>query len=68
LRIAKVVRLSPGKGSDLRKKIRFWLRQGHMPGEPRETITALIEYYNYGRYHEGLGDITPYDVYTGRHL
>ncbi len=39
-----------------------------MPGELRETITAFIKYYNYGRYHEGLGDVTPYDVYTGRHL
>jgi transposase InsO family protein len=39
-----------------------------MPGELDEAITAFIEYYNYGRYHEGLGDVTPYDVYTGRHL
>lgn len=39
-----------------------------VPGELREAITAFIEYYNYRRYHEGLGDVTPYDVYTGRHL
>jgi putative transposase len=39
-----------------------------MPGELREAITAFIEYYNYRRYHEGLGDVTPYDVYTGRRL
>jgi transposase InsO family protein len=39
-----------------------------MPGELKEAITAFIEYYNYRRYHEGLGDVTPYDVYTGRHL
>lgn len=39
-----------------------------MPGELREAITAFIEYYNYGRYHEGLNNVTPYDVYTGRHL
>ena len=24
--------------------------------------------YNYRRYLEGLGDVIPYDVYTGRHL
>jgi RNA-directed DNA polymerase len=39
-----------------------------MPDELKKAITAFIEYYNYGRYHEGLGDVTPYDVYTGRHL
>jgi len=39
-----------------------------MPGELREAIEAFIEYYNYRRYHEGLGDVTPYDVYAGRHF
>jgi putative transposase len=39
-----------------------------MPSELKEAIRAFIEYYNYGRYHEGLGNVTPYDVYTGRHL
>ena len=29
---------------------------------------AFAEYYNYRRYHEGLGNATPYDVYTVRHL
>ena len=38
-----------------------------MPGELTGAIKAFIEYYNYRRYHEGLGDVTPYDVYTGRH-
>jgi putative transposase len=38
-----------------------------MPSELREAITAFVEYYNYRRYHEGLGDVTPHDVYTGRH-
>jgi transposase InsO family protein len=38
-----------------------------MPGELKEAITAFIEYYNYRRYHEGLGNVIPYDVYTGRH-
>jgi transposase InsO family protein len=39
-----------------------------MPGELTEAIKVFIEYYNHRRYHEGLGDVTPYDVYTGRHL
>ena len=39
-----------------------------MPGELKKAIKAFIEYYNYRRYHEGVNDVTPYDVYTGRHL
>jgi len=39
-----------------------------MPSELRAAIRAFIEYYNYHRYHEGLGNVAPYDVYTGRHL
>jgi len=39
-----------------------------MPDELKEAIKAFIEYYNYRRYHEGLGNVTPHDVYTGRHL
>ena len=39
-----------------------------MPSELKKAIRTFIEYYNYRRYHEGLGDVTPYDVYTGRHL
>ncbi len=39
-----------------------------MPSELLEAIGAFIDYYNYRRYHEGIGDVTPYDVYTGRHL
>jgi putative transposase len=39
-----------------------------MPSELKEAIRAFVEYYNYWRYHEGLGNVTPYDMYTGKHL
>ena len=39
-----------------------------MPEELKEAIRAFIEYYNYRRYVEELGDVTPYDVYTGKQL
>jgi transposase InsO family protein len=39
-----------------------------MPSQLKEAIRAFVEYYNYRRYHEGLGNITPWDVYTGKHL
>jgi len=39
-----------------------------MPVELKEAIKEFVEYYNYRRYHEGLGNVTPYDVYTGKHL
>jgi transposase InsO family protein len=37
-----------------------------MPGDLREVAGAFIAYYNYRRYHEGRGNVTPYDVYTGK--
>jgi len=39
-----------------------------IPSDLKEAIGAFIAYYNYRRYHEGLSNVTPYDVYTGKHL
>jgi putative transposase len=39
-----------------------------MPSELKEAIRAFVEYYNHRRYHEGLGNVTPWDVYTGKHI
>ena len=39
-----------------------------MPSTLQEAIRSFIEYYNYHRYHEALGNVTPYDVYIGSPL
>jgi hypothetical protein len=39
-----------------------------MPSELEKAIAAFIGYYNYRRYHEGLGDVPPHDIYTGRYI
>jgi hypothetical protein len=42
------------------------LTPSDMPPDLRRAIEAFVEYYNYRRYHEALGNVTPADVYNGR--
>jgi len=36
------------------------------PEALREATAEFIEFYRYRRYHEGIGNVTPADVYYGR--
>ena len=47
-------------------KNRVLLEHYFLPGDLEAKINAFVEYYNYQRYHESLGNLTPADVYLGR--
>jgi putative transposase len=36
------------------------------PEELRRALAEFIEFYHHSRYHEGIGDVTPANVYYGR--
>jgi putative transposase len=36
------------------------------PSVLREAVAAFADFYNHRRYHEGLGNVTPADVYYGQ--
>jgi transposase InsO family protein len=39
----------------------------YLPGDLERAIVAFVDHYNYRRYHESLDNLTPADVYFGRH-
>jgi transposase InsO family protein len=47
-------------------KNRILLEPYYVPGDLRAQVEAFIEHYNHRRYHEGLGNLTPADVFSGR--
>ncbi len=47
-------------------KYRVLLENYYLPGDLKQQIGKFVDYYNYRRYHEAIGNVTPADVYFGR--
>ncbi len=47
-------------------KSRILLENYYLPGDLERAIADFVEHYNHRRYHEGLDNLAPADVYFGR--